>query len=406
MRTRLSTAATLLVLVGCTSAAVAAVPEGNLVVNPGAEEGEASPDGSVVPVPGWTTADGFTVMSYGSPGGPQSPPDGGANFFSGGRQSNSSSAFQLVDLSAAATEIDARMVDGVLAAAWGPSEANAYIEVQFLNAAGRVLHERSIDDYEVGTDGLTRGRQRVAVPRRARQARIDLSAWDYVESYNDAHIDNVSLDLVLREVPRPERGRTVVVTPKKGRVTILDRRGHRKPITGPTSMPVGWSVDARRGAVSLVSAESAHGLKTNVGTFARGLFAVKQGSNYETQLSLGGLSRVCRRPAPRELSSTTRDDFVVLAGAAATRPRGGKVAWVARDSCDETDIIRRRGDVNIVPVGSRRATGRRVQRLLERTGCARSAVRRRLIRRRARGCYRTTGRHSVSTVRGRALVGG
>ena len=46
----------------------AAVPSGNLLVNPGAEAGAGSPDSSqIVPPPGWTVESNFTVVRTGRP---------------------------------------------------------------------------------------------------------------------------------------------------------------------------------------------------------------------------------------------------------------------------------------------------------------------------------------------------
>ena len=46
----------------------AAVPTGNLLVNPGAEAGPGAPDASTQPaVPGWTVESTFTAVQYGAP---------------------------------------------------------------------------------------------------------------------------------------------------------------------------------------------------------------------------------------------------------------------------------------------------------------------------------------------------
>ena len=86
------------------------VPYGiNLLINSNAEDGSASPDADSVPVPGWQTSGGFTVVPYGAPGGypaiVDTPPSGMKQFFAGGRPDVSTAA-QEIDLSANASDID------------------------------------------------------------------------------------------------------------------------------------------------------------------------------------------------------------------------------------------------------------------------------------------------------------
>ena len=88
-----------------------AEPAVNLIVNGNAEAGAGSSDGSIVPVPGWTTKGNFTVVQYGASGGfpdasSAGPGDRGLNFFAGGPGSTSSSATQTIDLSSYETAID------------------------------------------------------------------------------------------------------------------------------------------------------------------------------------------------------------------------------------------------------------------------------------------------------------
>ena len=81
----------------------------NLIVNGGAEAGAGGDDTTVIPAPGWTTTGTFTVVDYalgeaklgvGELPGPSSPgpSDRGANFFSGGPDSPTSTASQTIDL--------------------------------------------------------------------------------------------------------------------------------------------------------------------------------------------------------------------------------------------------------------------------------------------------------------------
>src|SRR5262249_36789428 len=94
-------------------AAVAAAPPGtNLLVNPGAEIGECSPNGlQGVTVPGWAVTAGMPdIVCYGTAGGwptsttPGSPNRGQAFFAGGG--TGDASLQQTVDLASAAAAID------------------------------------------------------------------------------------------------------------------------------------------------------------------------------------------------------------------------------------------------------------------------------------------------------------
>ena len=89
----------------------AAVPSGNLVVNPGAEAGAGAADASQqLPLPGWTVESTFTAVQYGTPGfltvADSTALGGGVNFFAGGPGGALGAATQVIDVSAAAAEID------------------------------------------------------------------------------------------------------------------------------------------------------------------------------------------------------------------------------------------------------------------------------------------------------------
>src|SRR4029077_1433915 len=85
----------------------------NLLVNGGAEEGPASVMAALVPVPGWSTTGGFTVVPYGAPEGyptvSEAPPNGMKQFFTGGRDAVST-AIQEIEVSSNASDIDAGTV--------------------------------------------------------------------------------------------------------------------------------------------------------------------------------------------------------------------------------------------------------------------------------------------------------
>jgi hypothetical protein len=199
---------------------------------------------------------------------------------------------------------------------------------------------------------------------------------------------------------RPHRGKSVLLTPRKGTV-ILYRRGNRK-VTGPPEpllvgrtvrVPLGSVVDTSSGKVTITSAISRFGTETAKGTFSEGVFAVRQ-TGSDTALTLGGVGpRVCS--APRQLNSRAPGSFMVLAGRSASRPVSAfgppsdtPVPWVAKDRCTETKIKGEPRRIQVIDLGSRRATARRAHRLFSRR----------------RGRFTTTGRHSSATVRGRVVA--
>ena len=129
----------------------------NLLVNPGAEVGDASLSGySSVTVPGWTVTGTPTVIEYGTlrrlpwplanpgptlpeflgfPTANSAPPGSGEQYFGGGPVATSSLT-QTVDLSAAASDIDSGAVPYALSGSLGgfildPSAAS--VRVDFLD---------------------------------------------------------------------------------------------------------------------------------------------------------------------------------------------------------------------------------------------------------------------------------
>src|SRR3954454_6606676 len=91
--------------------ASAALPAGNLVVNPGAEAGPGATDSGGQPaLPGWTVTSTFTAVAYGTPEflttDDAAKLGGGANFFVGGPGGEVSSASQTIDVSGARTDIE------------------------------------------------------------------------------------------------------------------------------------------------------------------------------------------------------------------------------------------------------------------------------------------------------------
>lgn len=196
------------------STALAVTYGQNLIVNGDAETDVGSTDGSVIgPVSGFTTQGNFTVTQYAAGGGfPEATDPGpvtrGLNFFSGGPESDSSSAFQLIDLSANAASIDTGEVSFDLSAFLGGFSGqsdNAVLTVSFLDASNLALGSASLGPVtEVDRDNITGLLQREttgALPTGTRALGVTLAFSRINGSYNDGYADNLSLSIAA--VPEP-----------------------------------------------------------------------------------------------------------------------------------------------------------------------------------------------------------
>jgi hypothetical protein len=184
----------------------------NLIVNSDAESGSGSVTGNdVFAVPGWTTANGFTVTQYGSasevPTNIPGPAVRGTNLFTGGPLAAVSSASQLIDLSAAASLVDASAVSAGLAGwlgGWSSQDDNAVLKADFLDGGANVLASMSIGpvlaaDRTNQTALLFRGITNT-VPAATRQVKITLTMTRLAGSYNDGYADTLSFVLTT---PQP-----------------------------------------------------------------------------------------------------------------------------------------------------------------------------------------------------------
>src|SRR4051812_46431035 len=109
---------------GASGVASAAVPAGNLIQNPGADEATGETDSNGAAIPQWGTAGHLSAVKYGAGSGFPTVPDGmsiggGANFFSGGINDTISIGDQIIDIPGAASEIDAGRVSITLSAYLG-----------------------------------------------------------------------------------------------------------------------------------------------------------------------------------------------------------------------------------------------------------------------------------------------
>jgi hypothetical protein len=201
--------ATVVVLPAAASA-VAAAPK-NIILNPGAEAGPGSTDGSTVPVPHWTVKKGstFTAVQYGASGGfPDSKSPGpktrGKNFFAGGP--NGQPATQ------SATQTDSlKAFSGVIAAGaaftlsgflggFADQTDHATVTVTWENSTGASLGTGTIGPVTPGmrknVTGLLSQSLTGSVPAGSATALVTIKCLRKEGGYNDGYADNLSLTIV------------------------------------------------------------------------------------------------------------------------------------------------------------------------------------------------------------------
>ncbi len=209
------------VVVGPVGAGQTALPAGNLVKNPGGEvplggdlwtrnippaawqkEDVAAPDGRV--------GAGVQVVRYakneanGVLGTARSAAiAGGKNYFSGGYVASISTAYQMIDVSGAAADIDAGGVKACLSAYLGGSlnsPAAARVDLQFLGE-----DESSLGQLRIGPVtraqrqsqyALLRRASETAVPTSTRRLRVSFTAENPGGVSNLGFADNISVALV------------------------------------------------------------------------------------------------------------------------------------------------------------------------------------------------------------------
>lgn len=188
--------------------AAAATPlNANLLVDASAEQANAAGlDGTViVPIPGWVTANGFTVAAYGANGLPtlqQAAQIGAGKYlFFGGPDSTQSTARQDIALVGRSSAIDRGRYKVTLAAwlgGWDGQGDNAQVVVRFLRANGTQIG--SVKTAAVGgTSSILKHKTASkAVPVGTRILRVMLVSTRRDGTNNDGMIDRVDVRLKLR----------------------------------------------------------------------------------------------------------------------------------------------------------------------------------------------------------------
>lgn len=360
----------------------AEVPEGNLVVNGGAEAAAGAGDANTqVPIPGWTVAGTFTAVRFGADSF-MTPEDGmrlgaGANYFAGGPGGDVTSASQTIDVSRAAPEIDAGL-DGTLSALLGgfASQADAAtVTATPLDAAGAplgapvTLGPVTTADRQSETTLL----RRVAafrLPAGTRAIRVTLTATRAEGFYNDGYVDNVRLTLGAGGVA--VAGRAVEAQAERGTVLVKDPGSKRFVRLSDRAIRNGAQVDARKGAVVLTRSDG------GAATFSNGIFKLSHGGGVTTLTLSQKLScRKARRASAavkhkkkvrsRKLWGEGKGRFRTRGQYGAATVRGTR--WLTTDTCTSTTVRVKEGTVTvrdlvkrrnvIVPAGGRYTARRR-----------------------------------------------
>ena len=209
----------LVALPACAPNALATVPAGNLLLNPGAEADTESTTGTTsseddIDVDDWGETGEFTAVEYSNCCGFPTPAmsasfGGGANFFSGGNVQVSTGT-QDVDLAAAAAEVDAGGVELTLSGRLGGfdwHEDHAMVSATFLDAAGSPLGSVTIGPVTRAdrndTTALLPRTASATLPAGTRSVRVVQTMNRTNPTTNDGYVDNVSLTVVDRLCQAP-----------------------------------------------------------------------------------------------------------------------------------------------------------------------------------------------------------
>ena len=215
-----------------------AIPSGNLVQNPGAEDSPGTDVATVVKPVGWTTTGALSNWTYAAAEGDKPTKafaatiGGGKNFFSGGPGDNSGkqtthTASQTIDASGAATEIDAGQVGATLTAFIGgytAAEDLATVTARFLNAAGAELGSVRVgpvnrDDRKLLTVLLKRTAQ-AKLPPNTRSIAVAITVKADGNGANHAFVDNISLMLGKASATPPATAKATLTTRCSGTTLV------------------------------------------------------------------------------------------------------------------------------------------------------------------------------------------
>ena len=237
-----------------------AVPGGNLVANPGAEDSLGTNVHIVLKPVGWTTTGNLSTYTYSAREEDRltqafaATIGGGKNFFAGGPGDNSGkktthTATQTIDASGAATEIDAGQVGATLTAFIGgytAAEDMATVTARFVNAAGADLGSVRVgpvsrDERKLLSVLLKRTAQ-ANVPKLTRSIAVVIAVQADGNGANHAFLDNISLTLGKASTPAAKKATLSVKCSAKTVVATV------KAATGQKVKRVAFSASGRKSA--------------------------------------------------------------------------------------------------------------------------------------------------------------
>ncbi len=236
-----------------------AIPPGNLVQNPGAEDSPGTDVPTVVKPVGWVTTGNLSTWTYAPAEGDKPTKafaatiDGGKNFFAGGPGDNSGkqtthTATQTIDVSGAATEIDAGQVGATLTAFLGAYTValdRATVTARFLDAAGAEIGSVrvgpvSIDDRKRLTVLLKRTAQ-ANLPPKTRSMAVVITVVADGNGAHHAYVDNISLTLGKATVVTAAKP-TLAVSCKGKKLVATVRPAKGSKVTSVTFLVYGKAV--------------------------------------------------------------------------------------------------------------------------------------------------------------------
>lgn len=195
----------------------------NLIVNPGAEEGDVSMPqytGPVPFIPGWNRVGKTDVVPYGRfmDLSHMAPMNHGDNYFVGGWSNSSSTISQEIDISAGSVTIDSGGstfdASAYLGDDFGKTD-NAAMTVSFQDAGGHNLKSIALGPVTVpaGLMGMVFQRRIGAVPKLARKVTVAVEFNRLTGVDNDGAADDMSLILNTPTGADPVLNRNLLVNP-------------------------------------------------------------------------------------------------------------------------------------------------------------------------------------------------
>jgi hypothetical protein len=205
-----------------------AIPAGNVLLNPGAEAGEAiMSTGEGPQPPAWTRTGSFTQVGYGTAtrtaaGAELTLPTreagdalaGGGAYFSAG-PGEAGRLVQRIDVAASAREIDTGLASAALAGllgGYGADEDEVRVTATFRDPEGGALSALTLGPVtaaeRANATNLLHRSAAGAIPERTRAIDVEIagtriSAPGSAETYTDAYADNLSLTLSVPGIPVP-----------------------------------------------------------------------------------------------------------------------------------------------------------------------------------------------------------